>query len=270
MEEQAELTTPVFDETVGSAIVRFFRDGEWYFSWGYSREWWAPTNFHVSQPGQGNNFTLYNVRGTDDPTWSSVFGAQYNIRIGRFVDEARTVAVEFNFDHTKYSSVAGQTAHIAGTIAGKPTDTNIRLDPGVFTYNLHNGANHVMINLVKRVPLIGEINESFSVAAIGKVGIGFMAPHAENFVMNRFNDVGKKELGNLIGFNRGWWQLDGFTTGVEAGFRVVLCAPLYLEITDKVAYARLADVPVFQGTARHNLWMNEVILSVGITYGGGR
>jgi hypothetical protein len=267
-EERSVPTTAICDETCSNAFLRFFREGEWYFSWGFSRESWAPANIHVSQPSQGNNFTIFDVRGRDDPSWSSLFGAQYNIRIGRFVDESRTLAVEFSLDHTKYTSVLGQTARIAGTVAGRPTDANYRLDESFFSYNLHNGANHVMINLAKRVPLIGQTNESFSVAAIAKAGVGLMVPHAENTIMGHDNDVGKKDFGNLIGIHRGWWQVNGWTTGIEAGFRVVLVKPLYLEITDKIAFAGLGDVPVYQGTARHNLWMNEIILSVGITFGG--
>jgi hypothetical protein len=270
IEERAGIITYVLEESRRGVLGRFFCEGEWYFSWGGSRQWWGNTNFHISQPSQGNNFTIYNVRGMDDPSWDGLLAGQYNIRFGRFINEARTLAVEFNFDHTKYDLRDGQTARVSGSIAGKPTDANFRLDDNFFRYQLHNGVNHVMVNLVKRVPLFGEINENFSVAAIGKVGVGLVVPHAANAVLGYPNDVGKKEFNNLIGTNRGWWQINGWTVGVEAGFRVVLWAPIYLEITDKIAFAQLSNVPVFQGTARHNLWMNEVIVSVGITFGGGR
>ncbi len=264
-----EIPAYVLDETPRGVLYRFFRQGEWYFSWGGSRQAWAPSDFHISQPFQGNNFTIYNVRGVDDPSWGGLLAGQYNIRFGRFVDEARTLAIEFNFDHTKYDVREGQTARVAGAIAGKPIDANFQLD-NIFRYQLHNGANHAMFNLVKRIPLIGETNETFSVAAIGKIGAGIVVPHAANTILGNANDVGKKEFNNLIGTNRGWWQINGWTAGVEFGFRVVLAQPIYLEITDKIAFAQLSNVPVFQGTARHQLWMNEVIVSVGITFGGGR
>jgi hypothetical protein len=257
------------EEPRTSIFGRIF-SGEWYFSFGGSREWWGNTNIRVSQPSQGNNFTVYNVRGTDDPSWVDLTSGQYNLRLGRFVDEARTLAVELNFDHTKYGTVIGQTAHITGTVAGKATDADFQLNDQFFNYALHNGANHLMVNLVKRCPLIGETNENWSVAAIGKVGVGVVLPHAENVIFGNSVDVGPKTLANAFGTNRGWWQLNGWTTGVEGGFRIVLIDPLYIEITDKVAFAQFVNVPVFQGTARHNLWMNEVILSVGITFGGGR
>ena len=269
-EERPGLSPCVFDETCSNGFLRFIREGEWYFSFGASRESWGRTNIHVSQPSQGNNFTVYNVRAVDDPSWSSLFGGQYNIRIGTFFDESRTLGVELNFDHTKYTSVIGQTARISGTIAGKPTDANYQLTDRFFSYDLHNGANHLMLNLVKRIPLIGELNEPFSVAGIAKAGVGLMAPHPENVIMGNYSNVGGKEFDNLIGIHRGWWQLDGWTTGIEVGLRVSLTSHVYLELTDKVAFAQLDDVSVYQGTASHNLWMNEVILSLGFTFGGGR
>lgn len=268
---QAQPETIIILEDYSSGpLRRFFTEGEWYFSWGASREWWGRSDFHISQPALNSRFSIYDVKGIDDPRWSSFFGGQYNVRLGRFIDADRTLAVELNFDHTKYETVVGQAARATGTIAGKPVDSSFNIGDGFFRYQLHNGANHFMVNLVKRVPLIGETNESFSVAAIGKVGAGIMLPHTENLLFGFVNNVGPKSWGNAVGFNRGWWQVNGWTAGVEAGFRVVLWAPFYLEFTDKIAFAHLENVPVYQGTARHNLWMNEVVVSVGITFGGGR
>ncbi len=270
LEEPAWLTRSAPDESWCSAILRCLCDAQWYFSVGASRENWAPTNIHISQPSLGNNFTVYHVRADDDPSWDNTFGGQYNLRLGAFFDESRTWGVELNFDHTKYTSIIGQTAQVTGTIAGKPVNANYQLTQQFFSYDLHNGANHLMVNLVKRLPLIGELDEPFSVAAIGKVGVGVMLPHPENTIMGEYDDVGQKVLNNLIGVHQGWWQLDGFTTGIEVGLRANLTRHIYIEITDKVAYAQLGDVSVYQGTASHNLWMNEIILSLGITFGGGR
>lgn len=264
----------VQDQARGNALLRFFREGEWYFSWGYSKEVWAPTDIHVSQPSEGNDFTLHNVRGHDEPGWDTgifnkdLYGPQNNIRIGRFINEDRTVAVELSLDHTKYTTTMGQTAHVTGTINNMPTDANFQLDDNFFFYKLHNGANHLMVNGVYRLPLIGQVNETFSVSAIGKAGLGLMVPHSSNTILGHSNDVGPKKLGNLFGKHSGWWQFDGWTAGIEVGLRVVLYKPIYLELTDKVAYAHLSDIPVYRGTASHSLLMNEVILSLGITYDG--
>jgi hypothetical protein len=258
---------PVFDTPERSLFARVFVDAEWYASWGYSTQTWAPTNIHVSQPSLGNDFTLHNVRGHDEPGIGG-FESQYNIRLGRFIDEARTLALEFNLDHTKYNSNLDQTVLATGTIAGAPVNTNMVLSANTFSYKLRNGANHVFFNLVKRLPLYRETNENWSIAGIGKLGGGFLLPHSSNTVLGVDNDVGPKTLNNAIGMRRGWWQLDGWTVGIEAGVRVVLFRPIYLEITGKYAYAGLSDIPVNQGTASHDLHLNEVIVSLGMTYDG--
>lgn len=283
-----DLQTPLIDpasapstststkRSASSPVTRFFTEGEWYFSWGYNTETWAPTDIHVSQQSLGNDFTIHDVKGHDDPGWDTglfnkgLFVPQTNIRIGRFVDDNRTLAVELSLDHTKYTSTIGQTARVSGTVNGVAVDSDRVLDENTFRYNLHNGANHLMINIVKRLPLIGATNESLSLAAIGKAGMGLMVPHSDNTVLGQNNDVGEKKFGNLFGTSHGWWQFDGWTAGIEAGVRLVLARPVYLELTDKVAYSRLYDIPVYQGTADHSLWMNEIILSLGFTYDGSR
>jgi hypothetical protein len=270
-----QLAVPQFSEGTSSPpqssrFVRFFRDAEWYGSWGMSAEWWAPTDIHVSQPSLNNDFVVSHVKAHDEPQLTTPFGSQYNFRFGRFFNEARTWAVEVNFDHTKYTSTLDQSALVSGRINGQNVDSYRVLDQNTFAYMLHNGANHLMCNLVYRRPLLGEVNETWSVAGIVKVGFGMMLPHADNIVLGQSNsnDVGPKTLSNAIGINSGWWRLNGWTTGVEGGFRFVLWKPVYLEVTDKLAYAQLGDVPVYKGKSDLNLLMNEVVLSLGVTYDG--
>jgi len=198
----------------GNAFVRFFRDGEWYFSWGHNKEYWAPTDIHVSQPSLGNDFTIHGVQGADQFSFPeifspSLFGPQYNIRIGRFINDERTIGVEFSLDHTKYTTILGQTAAVTGLVGGAPTNANYQLDSNTFSEVLHNGANHVMVNAVYRYPLIGQTNETFSVAAIGKAGLGIMLPHTSDTILGYDNNVGSKTLSNAIGLTNGWWQVNG-------------------------------------------------------------
>jgi len=254
-------------------FVKFFREGEWYFSWGTSKQYWGTTDIHVSQPSQGNDFVIHDVQGHDEPDASSMlrgdlFGPQYNIRIGRFINDKRTIAVELSLDHTKYTVTDGQVAQVTGTIAGAPVNANKTLNAGFFQYMLHNGANHVMTNLVYRQPVFGEVGETFSVAAIGKVGAGIMVPHTDDTILGFHNDVGQKTPSNFLGIHNGWWQFGGWTTGIEGGFRFVVWKPVYVELTDKVAYARLWNLPAYQGLIDHPLLLNEVVLSIGFTYDG--
>ncbi|HEY0224523.1 MAG TPA: hypothetical protein VGC38_08425, partial [Pseudolabrys sp.] len=213
-------------DSPGTQFVKFFREGEWYFSFGTSRQYWAPTDIHVSQPSQGNDFTVHGVQGHDEPDMSGflsgdLFGPQYNIRIGRFINDKRTIGVELNFDHTKYTSTDGQVANVTGTIGGVPVNGNQALGGTYFRYLLHNGANSLMTNLVYRQPLLGETNETLSLAFIGKAGAGIMVPHADNTILGNPNNVGQKVPSNYFGIHNGWWQFGGWTTGVEGGFRWV-------------------------------------------------
>ena len=186
-------------DSPATQFVKFFRDGECYFLFGTSRQYWEPTDIHVSQPSQGNDFVIHDVQAHDEPDLSSfatgdIFNPQYNIRIGRFINDKRTVAVEFSMDHTKYTVTDGQIAQVTGTIAGAPVNSSQVLNASYFRYILHNGANFLMANLVYRQPVI--------------------------------------------------------------------------ELTDKVAYAWLWDLPAYQGLIDHSLLMNEVIFSVGFIYDG--
>jgi hypothetical protein len=157
---------------------------------------------------------------------------------------------------------------VTGLVGGVPTNASYQLNSNTFYDELHNGANHVMVNAVYRYPLIGQTNETSSVAAIGKAGLGIMLPHTFDTILGYENNVGTKTLGNSVGLTNGWWQLNGGTAGVEFGFRFGLYKSVYLELTDKVAYAYLGDLPAYQGTLQQSLLMNEIILSLGFTYDG--
>jgi len=244
---------------------------EWYVSWGTSKQYWSNSDIHVSQPALGNNFTISGVRGADEGFGFSeflhgdLFGPQYNVRIGRFVNNARTIGIELSFDHTKYNSVIGQVAPVNGIVNGVPINASEVLTQQFFSERLNNGANHVMINGVYRLPLFGRINETRSSSALFKFGAGVMLPHTTDTVTGMTNDVGDKTFGNAIGLDHGWWQLNGWTAGGEAALRFVLYKPVYLELSDKLAYAQLIDLPAYEGNISHSLWMNEIVVSLGVT-----
>lgn len=246
-------------------------EGEWYFSWGYNRDYWFPSDIHVSQPELGNDFTVHNVRAEDFPEWTDgiwnkdITEPQFSFRIGHFFDKERSWGLEFNFDHTKYSSYNEQYAKVTGTINGAYVDSVQLLTSSYFRYYLHNGANHIMLNIVKRFPLLFEVNATNSLAVLLKAGGGIMLPHSENTILGQTNKVGSKEATNVIGTNKGWWQLNGWTVGVEIALRYVFYKPFYFEVSNKEAFAKLYNIPVFKGTADQILWMNEFIFSLGYT-----
>ena len=97
-------------------------EGKWYFSWGYSRQQYAPSDIHVSQPSLGNDFTLHQVKASDYPgrvgdAVNSLFkldftSPQENVRIGYFLNPEKTFAIELNYDHSKYNNDVGQSVRV--------------------------------------------------------------------------------------------------------------------------------------------------------------
>ena len=213
------------------------------------------------------------MKAIDYPQWNeggSIFNKdltvpQFNLRFGWFLEQQHKWAVEFSVDHSKYSTVLNQPSHITGTLNGQPVDQDVVLTPATFNYRLHNGVNHIMLSLVKRTPLLGELNSSLSLSMLIKGGAGLILPHAESTIMGNDSDVGPKKLSNLVGTRSGWWQLNGWTAGAEVAMRFVMVRPIWLEISDKVAYAKLWNVPVYQGRADQILWMNAIMLAFGVT-----
>ena len=213
------------------------------------------------------------MKALDYPQWYEGGGVfkndpsvpQFNLRFGWFLETQHEWAIEFSIDHTKYNTTINQTARVTGVINGQPVDQDTTLTSDFFNYRLHNGVNHIMFSLVNRKPLIGDLNQNLSLSLLTKAGLGILLPHAESTIMGNQSDVGPKTTSNLVGRDSGWWQLNGWTAGAEVALRFVVFRPIYLEVADKVAYGRLYNVPVYQGRADQNLWLNAVLFAVGFT-----
>ena len=252
--------------------------GNWYASWGYSRQQYAPSDIRVSQPALGNDFTLRQVAGSDFPadlqeTLGSITSLEFtnpqeNIRIGRYLNAEKTFAIEFSLDHSKYNTNPNQSVAVSGKVANgtQPINGAMVLSPDNFIYNLHNGLNHIMVNAVWLHHLYGPENQPGDLQLISRVGAGILLPHADNVIFGNPNQVGPKNQNVCCTGSKDWWQINGWTTGVEVGVRYAIYRSVYLELTSKLAYGSLRGVPVYQGTADHSLWMSEQVLSVGFHF----
>ena len=258
-------------------------DKNWYFSFGLSRQQYAPSDIHVSQPGQGNDFTVHQARASDFPGSPQevltsllrlgITDPQENIRIGKFVNPEKTFALEFSLDHTKYNTDPNQTAYVSGTIGtgngslpNGPINGNVVLDPNTFEYELHNGLNHLMFNAVWLHHLAGPVQKPGDWELISRAGAGILLPHAQNTIFGNENQVGPKDKNICCFGSHDWWQVLGWTAGVEVGFRYRVLTSMYLELTSKVAYGELKNVPVYQGVADQTIWMLEEVFSAGYLF----
>ena len=275
--------TPAGDNASAVAPVNFDKslrqEGNWYFSWGYSRQQYAPSDIHVSQPDLGNDFTVRQAAGSDFPasfsdTLSSITSLDFttpqeNVRIGKFLNEDKTFAIEFSLDHSKYNVNQNQVATVNGSITtGTQPNANgqLTLSEQDFYYALHNGLNHVMVNAVWLNHLDGPVNRQGELQLISRAGAGILLPHADNVIFGNHNEVGPKNQNVCCTSSKDWWQINGWTAGVEVGLRYRVYKSVYLELTSKLAYGVLRGVPVYKGTADQTLWMSEQVLSTGFLF----
>jgi len=240
------------------------RKGEFYFSWGYNTEWYTHSNVRINQPELGNYYLFNHVRGHDHKGWDEgLFSKaltipQYNYRLGYFFNQAKGLAFEINFDHTKWI-FADQDVRLTGTLNGssKPVDTTIAFNANNgFYYYLNNGANFLLFNIVKRWHLYEIPSGKIKVDALGKAGIGPVFPHVEN---------------SLFGLkNKPDFQFGGWNVGVEGGLKATFFNTVYLEFTNKMDYARYDHLHIYKGRARQAFGTYEMILNLGFTIPAGK
>jgi len=232
------------------------RKGEFYFSWGYNKEWYTRSNVSVVQPALGNDYKFTNIKGHDHPGWDEgIFNKaisipQYNYRLGFIFNKQKGWGFEINFDHTKFI-FADQNAHISGKLNGRQVDTAVAFNPGNgFFYYLNNGANFLLFNITKGQHLLATKNGNVKLDFFGKAGIGPVIPHVENEFFGVKNDP--------------HFQLGGWNIGAEAALRGTFYKSVYLEFANKFDYARYSGLKIYQGTAHQAFGTYEMILSLGV------
>jgi len=277
-QDSAEVSAPTQAKlsTEASFAKSLNKENNWYFSWGYSRQQYAPSDIHISQPSLGNDFTLHQTAASDFPasvqdtihsfTEFEFTNPQENVRIGKFMNPEKTFAIEFSLDHSKYNTDLNQSVRVSGTKAGQPYNQNLTLTEQDFYYALHNGLNHIMINAVWLHHLYGPENQAGDLQLISRAGAGILLPHADNVIFGNTNEVGPKNENVCCTSKKDWWQINGWTAGVEVGLRYRVYKSIYLELTSKLAYGALRGVPVYQGSADQTIWMSEQVLSTGFLF----
>ncbi len=248
---------------IANAQTKKERKGEFYFSWGYNKEWYTHSSVKVNQPELNNNYTFQNIHSNDHIGWDQGLLSiplsipQYNYRIGYFFNKKKGLAWEINFDHTKHLITDGQQAHLVGTLGGRQVDTTINFSQSNgFVYYLNNGANFLLFNIVKRWNWDESKTGNFKLDFLAKAGIGPVIPHVQNTLFGYPNDMG--------------FQIGGWNMGIEAGVRSTFHKHVYVEFTNKIDYARYSNLKVYKGTAKQAFGTYELILSLGYTFPMGK
>jgi len=240
------------------------RKGEFYFSWGYNKEWYTRSNVRVIQPGLGNDYRFAGIEGHDHPGWNeglfhlALSIPQYNYRLGYIFDKKREIGWEINFDHTKYI-FADQNARIVGTMNNRSVDTTVAFNQkNGYYYYLNNGANFLLFNLTKRWHFYRDKKNNFKLDGFAKAGIGPVIPHVQN--MLGYTPTGDSEV------NKAHFQLGGWNIGTEAALRATFFKTIYLEYSNKLDFASYSGLHIYDGKARQSFGTYEMILSLGVTF----
>ena len=227
---------------------------ELYVSWGYNADRFARSDLRIAQPSLGNDFVLHSVRSHDQKGWTdlfnnSMFTSQYSARVGYFFNTKQDLAIEVNFEHVRFVVTQDQSVRLTGTLSGEGVDKTVALTEDFLRYKLNNGANFLLVNLVKRLPLVGEPAQTGSVSALLKAGAGIGVPHPTNFVFDQANTPG--------------FQFGGLDVGLEGALRVHFFRWLYVEFAQKALFARYTGLEIHEGRAAHHIWTYLTALSLG-------
>lgn len=245
------------------------RTGELYFSWGYNQEWYTHSNVKINQPALGNDFTFEDISGHDHKGWDEgIFNKaisipQYNYRIGYIFNEKKGLGIEINFDHTKFIFGDGQVVLMKGTYNHEPVNKQYYFASSAAGttdssyYYLNNGANFLLINIVKRWHIWSNKKQTIKMDVLGKFGVGPVIPHVQNkFFSQPPNDQD--------------FQFGGWNVGAEGDLKLTFFHYVFLEYGNKIDYARYSGLEIYAGTAKQAFGTYEMILNLGLSFPIGK
>jgi hypothetical protein len=230
-----------------------------YLQWGYNTEWYTNSSIHFkgSVNGVPHDFTIYHARAHDQNDLSAVYKEptqvsvpQYNYRIGFYLNDNHTRAIEINYDHTKYVVYDNQLLHAKGFIGNDSFDKDTSFSGSQMHFEHTNGANFYQINYVRAYNLKTKRHRSF-ISALWKGGAGILIPKTDVTLFG-------KRLDNRF-------HVAGYCVGLEGGAKIYpFSTHLFFEGTAKTGYANyLNALTVDGGKASHHFGYFELIGLVG-------
>ncbi|MFN8248258.1 MAG: hypothetical protein U0T68_04805 [Ferruginibacter sp.] len=206
-----------------------------YLQWGYNTEWYTRSNIHINMHN-GTNFTVHKAKAADRPDLDAIYKEpldvsipQYNYRIGFYINQKHSRAIELNFDHAKYVVTNGQKARITGTIDGKQVDADSILDPVKFFHFEHtDGANWLHINYVQQHTLLNtKKTKRPLITYVWKAGAGINIPRTDfTWRGDRFNND---------------FHVAGYNISVEGGARIYPLKRFFIEGTGKTGFVKYVN-----------------------------
>lgn len=217
-----------------------------YIQWGYNAEVYTHSNIHFTM-SNGNNFILHHANAHDKGDYSAILKGlgqvsipQYNYRVGFYLNQHYSRAIELNFDHAKYVVTDGQTVRVTGVIDGVQVNGDSILNPQTFLHFEHtDGANWLHINYVEQKNLLqNKIKTRNLLTVVYKAGAGINIPRTDfTWRGDRFNNQ---------------FHVAGYNVSAEGGVRFYMLTNLFLEATAKTGYVRYIDALANTETTKGN------------------
>lgn len=207
----------------------YSRKGKFYLQTGLN--WSGYGRSDINFDGPGYDFTLEDVRGSDEPYKLSL---QYNIHAGYFIKD--NYSISLGFDHMKYVMETPQQVHISGTIepqvsspafpsgtyAGEYNDQEITVTPELLTLEYTDGINMLNAHFQRYDDVWIADNRRTSLALETGIAAGVVIPRSEVKLFgvgmnNTFNIAGwtaSARVGLMFTFNKHFY----FLANLEAGY----------------------------------------------------
>lgn len=234
--------------------------GSFYFAWGYNKDWFSPSDLHFESKGKDNySFTIHDVKANDLPKLDHIFDTdlsipQYIYRFGYYFRNNKRFGIELSFDHAKYIMKQNQVAHVEGNIRGAYVDKDTILSPGFIRFEHTNGANFLMLSMLRRHQFLASKSEKHRLQGVIKPGIGIVIPQS---------DV------SLFGHRQNnYYHIAGYIFGVEGSLRYEYGKHLFGETGFKGTFANYTNVlTVDDARANHHFFCLEWLFSIGFQVG---
>lgn len=211
------------------------KKGEFYFQWGYNRDWYSKSDIHIYRqdpdPSKSYDFMLYDAKAQDKPDmwrWWQVDRLtipQYDVNFGYLFNDNRDLGIEVGWNHLKYVVTPYQNIHVQGTIHGNPIDQFQPLYDSMVHIQHTNGNNYLLFSLVKRQKLLD--GKYIHLSAIAKAGVGPMISYTIDKI---FGD-----------YDPGYFHYHGMIYATSLGIRATLKKHFFVQTDMQFGFANYTN-----------------------------
>ena len=254
-------------QDIDSEVFNATAKGKLFITWGYNRSFYTKSD--ISFAGQGYDFVLKNVVGTDrqtpfDPMVyfnpAMFTHPQYNLIIGYYLKDG--LSISLNIDHMKYVMLNDQTAAISGYIDKQSPEYDgtyesepIVLAPEFLYFEHTDGLNYSNIELTKHFRFWLSKSNNFSLTGHAGIAAGTLIPKSNVLFLGEGTDQ---------------FHLAGFGTSVVGGIMFTFYKRWVFRYEVKGGYINMPDI-VINGSksadrARQDFWFLERFFTVGAAF----